>query len=507
MTHALMIQGTGSDVGKSLLVAGLCRALKRRGVRVAPFKPQNMSNNAAVTQDGGEIGRAQWLQALAAEVTPSVHMNPVLLKPQSDRRSQVIVQGRVESIKEAAAYHIHRQTLMDKVLESYYTLAQSADMILVEGAGSPAEINLREGDIANMGFAAMVDCPVVLAGDIDRGGVIASIVGTKAVLTDEENTLICGFLINKFRGDPRLFDDGITAITNHTGWPCFGVIPYVSELRKLPQEDALALERSLSDDTHTGAGVSGKRLRIVMPVTPRLANFTDMDPLRGEPDVEIILLREGDVLPADIDLVVLVGTKTTIDDLAYIRAQGWDADIAAHYRRGGYVLGICGGYQMLGNTLSDPNGVEGAPRTVPGLGLLDVDTVFSLDKQLIPWQGILADTTIAASGYEIHMGRTYGDDCKRPLFTGTRGNDGAISADGRVIGTYIHGLFNEDSVRHTLLRRINNREASKYDYTRHIEEILDRWADHLEQSMDIDALLKHAAPLPKPQANPIAMRS
>ena len=378
-TPALMIQGTGSNAGKSTLVAGLARALVRRGMKVAPFKPQNMSNNAAVAVEGGEIGRAQAVQARAARMIPSVHMNPVLLKPETDSGSQVIVQGKRWGTLRAKNYLDKKAALLPAVLDSFARLAREADIVLVEGAGSPAEINLRAGDIANMGFAAAADVPVVLAGDIDRGGVIASLAGTHLVLEPDERARIRGFVINKFRGDVGLFDQGLTAVTRLTGWPSLGVVPWLPRAAWLPAEDAVDLDRV--------RGSASSRV-IAVPILARIANFDDLDPLGMEPGVKLVFVRPGEAIPANADVVILPGSKSTIGDLAFLRAQGWDIDIKAHVRRGGHVLGLCGGYQMLGQTIADPQGIEGPAATVEGLGLLDISTVMSADKSTRLVQGI-----------------------------------------------------------------------------------------------------------------------
>ncbi len=382
MAHALMIQGTGSDVGKSLLVAGLARALTQRGLRVRPFKPQNMSNNAAATSDGGEIGRAQALQARAARVAPSVHMNPVLLKPQSDIDAQVIVQGRMlDAPYAASAYQDLKPRLMAAVRESFEILAREADIVVVEGAGSPAETNLRANDIANMGFARALNVPVILAGDIERGGVIASLVGTHTVLDEDDRAMIAGFLVNKFRGDISLFDDGLTEITARTGWPSLGVLPYLRGLT-LPSEDAI-------EQKAPAEAANGKRLRIAVPVFPHIANSDDFDPLQLEPSVDFTFVMPGTPLPQGCDLLILPGSKATLSDLRFLKAQGWDIDIRAHLRQGGAVLGICGGYQMLGRSVADPAGLEGIAGHEEGLGLLDLATDLTGDKTLRPVTGTL----------------------------------------------------------------------------------------------------------------------
>ena len=481
--RALMFAGTGSDVGKSLIVAGLARALTRRGLAVRPFKPQNMSNNAAVTEDGGEIGRAQALQARAARVPASVHMNPVLLKPQSEIGAQIVVQGRVFASAKAAAFQHIKRDLLPYVLESYRRLRDEADIVLVEGAGSVAEINLRANDIANMGFARAAAVPVVLIGDIDRGGVIASLVGTKVVLAPEDAALIRGFIVNKFRGDAALFSAGMAQIAQATGWEALGLVPHFADARLLPAEDALALERQPAAKPHA-------RVRIAVPILPHIANFDDLDPLDAETDVALMRVRPGAALPGDADLIVLPGSKATIADLAALRAAGFDIDIAAHRRRGGMVLGLCGGYQMLGRTIADPGGVEGPPATVEGLGLLDVATTLAADKRLERVTGTSSDGAPFA-GYEMHMGLTAGPDCMRPFAQLADGSqDGAISADGRVIGTYVHGLFGDDRQRAAWLRRFKATATIRYDDL--VERTLDAFAAHLCAHLDIDRLLKLA---------------
>jgi adenosylcobyric acid synthase len=488
--RALMFQGTGSDVGKSLIVAGLARAFTLRGVAVRPFKPQNMSNNAAVTSDGGEIGRAQALQARAARTPVTVHMNPVLLKPQSEIGAQIVVQGRLYGSAKAAAFQHIKRDLLPAVLESYQHLRNAADLVLIEGAGSAAEINLRKNDIANMGFAQAADVPVVLIGDIDRGGVIASIAGTAAVIEAEDARRICGFIINKFRGDAALFAEAMAQIAARTGWPALGLVPFFPEAHLLPAEDALALEQKRPAKSAKSA-TSQARLRIAVPVLPHIANFDDLDPLEAEPAVELIRLRPGAALPGDIDLAILPGSKATIAGLNALRAAGFDIDIAAHWRRGGMVLGLCGGYQMLGRTISDPQGVEGPPGTVAGLGLLEVETVLSDDKRLEPIRGTTSDGA-PFCGYEMHMGVTTGADCARPFARRDNGtSEGAVSADGRVLGTYIHGLFADDRQRAAWLARFSA-GATGIVYEDLIERTLDRLAAHLAAHLDLDRLLSLA---------------
>jgi adenosylcobyric acid synthase len=496
MTAAMMLQGTGSDVGKSLLVAGLGRAYTRRGLAVRPFKPQNMSNNSAPATgcDGttGEIGRAQALQARACEVAPLVDMNPVLLKPQSEVGAQVVVQGRVTGNADARAYHDLKPQLLPAVLESFERLQKDADLVLIEGAGSPAETNLRSGDIANMGFAEAAGVPVALVGDIERGGVIASLVGTWTLLDTSERARICGYIVNKFRGDPSLFEDAHADIAAHTGMKSFGVVPWFDAAHRLPAEDSASLV-NLSG----AAGTANGAIRVGVPRLPRIANFDDLDPLRAEPDVALALVDPGQPMPADVDLIILPGSKSTLADLAELRRQGWDIDIAAAARRGAKVLGICGGYQMLGRTIADPDGLEGPAGNVDGLGLLDVETVIGGDKSLAPVTGRATDDDIALSGYEMHMGQTAGPDTARPILTldseGQSRPDGATSPDGRVAGTYVHGLFAADAFRHHFLSKFDHNRQSNLSYDALIEQTLDDLAGHLEANLDLDALLAAAA--------------
>jgi adenosylcobyric acid synthase len=479
-----MFQGTGSDVGKSLIVAGLARALVARGLKVLPFKPQNMSNNAAVTEDGGEIGRAQALQARAARVAPSVHMNPVLLKPQSEIGAQIVVQGRVHGRATAAQYQAIKPGLMPLVMESFASLKASADIVLVEGAGSASEVNLRDNDIANMGFARAADAPVVLIGDIDRGGVIASLAGTKAVIAADDARLIVGFIVNKFRGDAALFADGMARIEAATGWEGLGLVPYLAEARLLPAEDAVGLDAARPPKPTA-------RVKIAVPILPHIANFDDLDPLDAEPAVDLVRVRPGEALPGDAALVILPGSKATIAGLEALREAGFDIDIAAHRRRGGMVLGLCGGYQMLGRAIHDPRGIEGQAGSAPGLGLLDVETRLTEEKRLEPATGETADG-LSFSGYEMHMGVTEGPDCRRPFARLAGGAaEGAVSADGRVIGTYVHGLFADDRQRSAWLQRIAAGGAA-IAYDALIEATLDKLAAHLAANVAIDRLLKLA---------------
>lgn len=437
----LMLQGTGSDVGKSVLVAGLCRALSHRGLKVLPFKPQNMSNNAAVTPEGGEIGRAQALQALAARAPLHVDMNPVLLKPQADRTSQLVVHGQVRGTLGSANFREARRTLLPEVMASYRRLEDRCDLVVVEGAGSPAEINLRAGDIANMGFAREAGVPVVLVGDIDRGGVIAAVAGTRAVIDPEDAAMIRGFLINKFRGDPALFADGYAAIARLSGWRGYGVMPWASAVGRLPSEDAVVLERGLG-------GGSGKLL-VACPILPRIANFDDLDPLRQESGVEVAMIPPGTPIPSEAALIVLPGSKATRADMAFLRAEGWDIDVLAHRRRGGLILGICGGYQMLGRSIADPLGIEGAPGEIAGLGLLDVTTVLGTRKALREVAGTALGAELA--GYEMHMGVTRRGDAAPFAMLGGDRPDGAVDASGKVMGTYCHGLLASTGLRLSLI--------------------------------------------------------
>jgi len=532
---ALMIQGCGSDVGKSVLVAGLCRLFTNRGHIVRPFKSQNMSNNAAVTAGGGEIGRAQALQARACRIAPTVDMNPVLLKPQSDVGAQLIVRGKMSGNFAASAHGRDKRALLDVAVESYRRLSQEADLMIVEGAGSPAETNLRRNDIANMGFAQAVGLPVVLVGDINRGHVIAALVGAHAVLDGADRTLIRGFIINKFRGDPRLFDEGVQRIVEHTGWPAIGVVPWLHAASRLPSEDGVQLE-----DINV-VRAPGTRVKVVVPQLARIANFDDFDPLRAEPEVELVFIPPGRPLPRDAALIVIPGTKSTIADMEFVRAQGWDVDILSHVRHGGRVLGICGGYQMLGRSISDPNGIEGPPRTVAGLGLLEVSTVMTGDKTLREVAGVLKgfaaahtgsagaagsgggvgpagvpgitdsaglqdghlsaggavaggreSSSPAFAGYEMHVGQTVGAGAERPLLRFNDGaTDGAVSADGRIAGCYVHGLFGATEARAALVAAIGA-APSLDDHDARVDAALDDIARELERCLDIAALAEIA---------------
>ncbi|MFK4812911.1 cobyric acid synthase [Devosia sp. ZW T5_3] len=484
MAKSLMFMGTGSDVGKSLLVAGLCRVLANRGLRVAPFKPQNMSNNAAVTADGGEIGRAQALQARAARREPITAMNPVLLKPEQETGSQVVVRGQRRASMSARAYWAERGRLMPEVLGAFHELAADCDYVIVEGAGSASEVNLRANDIANFGFAQAAELPVVLIGDIHRGGVIASIVGTFAVIGEADAGLIRATLVNKFQGDPSLFAAGIDFVAQRTGVPCFGPVPWFADAAKLPAEDVLALE------SYVSRGSGG--FTIAVPRLPRIANFDDLDPLRAEPGVNLVLVEPGQPIPRSADLVILPGSKATRSDLAALRANGWDIDLLAHHRAGGRILGICGGYQMLGRTIADPDGIEGEPGVSAGLGLLDVETRLEPVKQLRVEQAIHTASGQPISGYHMHMGVTEGTDRQRAFASISGALEGAVSADGLVTGTYLHGLFAADAFRRAFL---GNAASPDLGYEAGVERALDDLAAHLQTHLDIDALLALAEPV------------
>jgi adenosylcobyric acid synthase len=478
--RAIMIMGTGSDVGKSLIVAGLCRHFANAGFRVAPFKPQNMSNNAAVTEDGGEIGRAQALQARAARCAVTVDLNPVLLKPQSETGAQIVVQGKVAGSARAREFQDRKRALLPAVLESFARLKAANDLIVVEGAGSASEINLRKNDIANMGFAEAAGVPVIVVGDIGRGGVIASLVGTKHVLAPADAARIEGFIVNKMRGDPTLFADGMAAIADMTGWRPLGLVPYFSAASRLPAEDTLGLNPSpcpspngrgdarptaqagLPLPSACGSGhlelqarrgelagqgrVEEGYLKIAVPLLPYISNFDDLDPLRLEPGVSLDMVERGRPLPADAGVILLPGSKATVADLEAFCGEGWDIDLAGHVRRGGYVLGLCGGFQMLGRTVSDPDGMEGPPRSMEGLGYLDLSTVLTGNKTLRRVSGAALGAPF--QGYEMHMGVTEGEALSRPFLHFADGcPDGAVSTSGLVAGCYVHGLFSSDAFR------------------------------------------------------------
>ena len=495
MTPAVMFQGTGSDVGKSLIVAGLCRLFARQGMSVCPFKPQNMSNNAAPAishETGwGEIGRAQALQARAAGLTPHTDMNPVLLKPQSDIGAQLVVNGRVAGNADARAYHDLKPSLLPGVLDAYNRLADDAELVLIEGAGSPAEVNLRAGDIANMGFAEAADVPVILVGDIERGGVIAALVGTWTLLPPAERARLTGFIVNKFRGDPSLFDDALPIIHDRTGMDSLGILPWLAAAQDLPAEDTASLA-----ERYVGAGWSAADIKIAVPRLPRIANFDDLDPLAAEPGVALRLVAPGDPLPPDADMILLCGSKSTRGDMAALRENGWADQIGAAARGGAHVVGICGGYQMLGRSVADPTGIEGAPGETAGLGLLDIETVMSGEKALAPVTGTSSVTGDPISGFEMHMGDTTGPDTAVPsmLIDGPNAArpDGARSADGRISGTYVHGLFAADAFRHNYLKRLHPARRKGFAWNEYIDVALDRLADHIEEHIDTVRILEIA---------------
>lgn len=476
----LMVQGTTSDAGKSTLVTALCRWLLRRGVSVVPFKPQNMALNSAVTADGGEIGRAQAVQAQAANLAPHTDMNPVLLKPNSDTGSQVIIHGRAVTTMNAVAYHDYKAIAMQAVLASHERLRGAYDVVMVEGAGSPAEINLRAGDIANMGFAEAVDCPVLLIADINRGGVFAHLVGTLELLSPSEQARVKGFIINRFRGDLALLQPGLDWLEARTGKPVIGVLPYVMDLH-LEAEDGIDQRQ---------AGKVEQVLKVVVPVLPRISNHTDFDPLRLHPQVDLQFIGPGQVIPA-ADLIILPGSKSVRGDLAYLRANGWDRAIDRHLRYGGKLLGICGGLQMLGKQLHDPLGLEGAAGSSPGLGLLDFETVLEAEKQLHNVSGSLTLENAPVSGYEIHAGVTRGPALEQPAVQLEDGRcDGACSVDGQILGTYLHGLFETPAACGALLRWAGLQDVQEVDYHALRERDIERLADLVERHLDTAALLK-----------------
>lgn len=478
MACALMVQGTTSDAGKSTLVAGLCRVLARRGVRVAPFKPQNMALNSAVAIDGGEIGRAQAVQAQAAGIAPTTDMNPVLLKPNTDVGAQVIIQGRVVGTMNARDYSAYKRRAREAVLESFHRLAARYEVVLVEGAGSPAEINLRENDIANMGFAEAVDCPVLLIADIDRGGVFAHLVGTLALLSPTERARVRGFVINRFRGDFGLLVPGIDWLERRTRRPVLGVLPYLHGLH-LEAEDAVNIQQGAK---------TNRALRVVVPVLPRISNHTDFDPLRLHPQVQVRFTGPGEAVPP-ADLIILPGSKSVRSDLGWLRAHGWEAAIRRHLRYGGKLIGICGGFQMLGREVSDPLGLEGPPGTSPGLALLDMVTVLEPEKQLANVSGILAFGDAPVTGYEIHCGVSRGTALARPLVRLDGRHDGAISEDGQILGTYLHGLFESRPACDALLEWAGLAAPQTPDYHALREAALDRLADACEEHLDMARIL------------------
>ncbi|TWC71833.1 cobyric acid synthase [Herbaspirillum sp. SJZ099] len=464
--HTLMIQGTTSDAGKSTLVAALCRLLRRDGIAVAPFKPKNMALNSAVTADGGEIGRAQALQAQAAGIAPHTDMNPVLLKPSSDTGAQVIVHGKVRADMHARDYHRYKSEAMQAVLASYHRLRAQYRAIIVEGAGSPAEINLRARDIANMGFAEAVDCPVVIVADIDRGGVFAHLTGTLDCLSESERARVVGFVINRFRGDPGLLQAGLDWLEQRTGKPVLAVLPYLHGLQ-LDAEDAIASSQNARG-----------QFRVAVPVLPRISNHTDFDALRAHPEVDLQFIGPGRPIPP-ADLIILPGSKNTRDDLAWLRQQGWPEAIGRHLRYGGKLIGICGGFQMLGQSVDDPHGVEGAPGSTPGLGLLAMRTELTRDKRLLQVSGRCAFGAEEAGvrGYEIHMGVSQGAALQRPAFVIDGRGEGAVSEDGQILGSYLHGMFDTPQAFSALLAWAGLDGAAPVDLDALREASLERLAD------------------------------
>jgi adenosylcobyric acid synthase len=483
MTKVIMIQGSGSNVGKSLIVAGLCRFFTNKGLKVRPFKPQNMSNNAAVTSDGGEIGRAQALQAMACNCEPHTDMNPILLKPESEYGSQVIVQGKRFATLQAKDYFVQKPLLLGKALESFSRLKKNADLIIIEGAGSPAETNLREGDIANMGFAEAIGAPVIIIGDIDRGGVIAQLVGTHVVISPEDRKRIVGFIINKFRGDPNLFLNGIEDIKLKTKWSSLGILPWFQSAWKLPAEDIMDIKEK-----------KGGHIKVVVPKLNRISNFDDLDPLLLEKNISVEIISPGKPLPGDAKLIILPGSKSTISDLQLIRSQGWDIDIFAHIRRGGHILGICGGYQMLGNTIQDPHKIEGNVTEIAGLGLLNVSTTMHPEKKLQNVTGKHISSGAEISGYEMHIGKTFGPDCENPLLMIDGKGSGAVGKNNKILGCYLHGMFASDTFRSEFLQDLNSTSVLS-DYQGSVNNTLDELAEYLHQHMDTKQFLNLAQTL------------
>jgi adenosylcobyric acid synthase len=483
----LMIQGTTSDAGKSTLAAGMCRVLHRRGIAVAPFKPQNMALNSAVTVDGGEIGRAQAVQAMACGLSPHSDMNPVLLKPSSDTGAQVIIQGQVIGSMRAAVYHEYKPRAMAAVLDSYRRLAAQYACVIVEGAGSPAEINLRDRDIANMGFAEAVDCPVILVADIDRGGVFAHLVGTLALLSPSEQARVQGFVINRFRGDLSLLQPGLDWLEQRTGKPVIGVMPYLHGLH-LEAEDGFFGQVAVQENS-----AGDVRLRVVAPMLPHISNHTDLDPLRLHPQIKFSYVGAGQMIPA-ADLMLLPGSKNVRGDLAWLRAQGWEDALQRHLRYGGKVIGVCGGFQMLGRTLHDPLGLEGAPGSSDGFAWLDMETTIASEKHLVQVEGVLHGSQAPVTGYEIHMGVSSGPALQRPAVQLPERTDGAISADGQILGTYLHGLFDHPAACDALLAWAGLAAPLTPDYRALRETHIDRLADAVEQHLNFE-LLAHCLPL------------
>ena len=486
-SRTVMVQGTTSDAGKSTLVAALCRWLARKGVSVVPFKPQNMALNSAVTADGGEIGRAQAVQAQAAGIPPHTDMNPVLLKPNSDTGAQVIIHGQAIGNMEALEYHTYKSTARAAVLASHQRLSEQYPVVVVEGAGSPAEINLREGDIANMGFAEAVDCPVIIIADIDKGGVFAHLVGTLALLSESEQARVVGFVINRFRGDIGLLQPGLDWLEQRTGKPVVGVLPYLHGLH-LEAEDAVPLF-SLGLQAGDGREDKVERLRVVVPVLPHISNHTDFDPLRLHPQVAFSYVPISAVIPP-ADLIILPGSKSVCRDLDNLRRAGWDAAIQRHLRYGGKVIGICGGMQMLGQTIHDPLGIEGEPGSSAGLGWLEMNTTLDIEKQLRNVGGRLNLEAASVTGYEIHAGVSSGAALANPALQLEHGPDGAISGDGQILATYLHGLFESSAATDALLRWAGLKEVTTPDYSARREAEINRLADAVEEHLDCAQLRK-----------------
>jgi len=477
--QTLMVQGTTSDAGKSTLVTALCRYYFKKGIKVAPFKPQNMALNSAVTIDGGEIGRAQAVQATACGLKPHTDMNPILLKPNSDKTAQVIIHGKATENLSAKKYHQFKKQAMQAVLQSHARLSTQYEMIIVEGAGSPAEINLREGDIANMGFAEAIDCPVILIADIDKGGVFAHIVGTLELLSESEKNRIVGFVINRFRGDIEILQPGIDWLEQRTGKPVFAVLPYLHDLY-LEAEDAVAIDKYQNEKQNL--------FHIVIPLFPRISNHTDFDPLLLHPEVTVTFLKNPENCKAD--LIILPGSKSVRDDLDWLKNKGWDAVINKHLRYGGRLIGLCGGYQMLGNTIHDPKGIEGKSGTSSGLGLLDMETTLNKDKCLRHVKGYLSLNNAPVSGYEIHAGESKGIALTNPAMTLNGNEEGAISEDKLIMGCYLHGVFDLPESCQTLLSWAGCKSSKTVDLSKMREKGINLITQALEENFDFDLLGK-----------------
>lgn len=482
-----MVQGCTSDAGKSTVVAGLCRIFKQRGINVAPFKPQNMALNSAVTENGGEIGRAQAVQAQACGLAPHTDMNPVLLKPNSDTGAQVIIHGKALQDMNATTYHRYKTVAMDAVLQSHQRLSSQYDCVLVEGAGSPAEINLRDRDIANMGFAEAVDCPVILVADIDRGGVFAHFVGTLELLSKTEQARVQGFIINRFRGDIALLHSGLDWLEEKTGKPVLGVIPYLKGLH-LEAEDGI--NKNIDTPESEQNLPQDNRIKVIVPVLPRISNHTDFDVLRLHPQVDFEFIDLGQPIPA-ADIIILPGSKSVRSDLQQLKRSGWFEHTQQHLRYGGKVIGICGGFQMLGTQIHDPDGIEGQAGSESGFGVLNFSTTLEKEKQLKQSSGqLLLATGGKVKGYEIHAGVSSGKALNNALIELDSGEkEGVISDDNAILGTYFHGLFDEAEARNTLLEWMGIESVQPVDYHRFVEHELDRLATEMERALDIDKIL------------------